>query len=361
MMAALAVTTAVTAVLSALVMQRRGWTSVVAKLRLAAISAAGQTVLTALLGAVSSAAGLWLWMIVAGALLGIGIPAAFGLVVDLVPVRWRGYAAAAATAVAYAAAATLSGEWRADSFVAMLLPPMLVGSVVLLGFGFWRLPFAEQLSLNQHDPRYGIGRYATASNRRHVVVAVLALFAIFFIDSFGFLRIVETPSYLSAAWQSPRAEDRGLIAGAHVLGALVAGVLYTHLGHRSLLGWIFAIFALVHLMYLFDARLMGGGSQALAMPALYALGVSLYTVVNFAIWADLSTARNVTLLSAIGVAASAWTATFLSTALAISWNATRPLQEHLEWVAALALVGLLVIGVWQVYGRPEPPSRTVAS
>jgi hypothetical protein len=181
----------------------------------------------------------------------------------------------------------------------------------------------------------------------------VALFAVFFIDSFGFMRIVETPAYLNAAWQSAETGDRILIAGAHVLGALVAGVLYTNLGYRSLLGWIFAIFTLVHLMYLFDVRIMGGGSQALAMPALYALGVSLYTVVNFAIWADLSTARNVPLLSAIGVAASAWTATFLSTALAISWNVTRPLEAHIEWVAALALAGLLVVGAWQVYGPQE--------
>jgi hypothetical protein len=80
--------------------------------------------------------------------------------------------------------------------------------------------------------------------------------------------------------------------------------------------------------------------------------------VNFAIWADLSTARNVVLLSAFGVAASGWTATFLSTALAISWNETRALEQHLEWVAALALLGLLVVGLWQAYGRAGPaPAR----
>jgi hypothetical protein len=289
-------------------------------------------------------------MLVSGALLGAGIPAAFGLVVDLTPVRWRGYAAAAATAAAYALASTLGGEWRAESFVALLLPPMILGAVVLTALAFWRMPFAEILARNQLDPRFGIGRYAGAGGGWGLVGALVALFAVFFIDSFGFLRIVETPAYLNAAWQSADPGDRVLIAGAHVLGAAVAGVLYTHLGYRSLLGWIFGIFALVHLMYLFDARIMGGGSQALAMPALYALGVSLYTVVNFALWADLSTSRNVPLLSAIGVAASAWTATFLSTALAISWNQTRPLETHIEWVAALALVGLLIVGAWQIYG-----------
>jgi MFS family permease len=358
MMASLAVVTAVTAVATAVVMVRRGWISLRVKLRLAAISAAGQAALTALLGSVGDAAAMWAWMLVAGALLGAGIPAAFGLVVDLVPVRWRGWAAAAATAVAYALASTLGGDWRVDAFALLLVPPMALGALVLLVFAFWRMPFAKALSGNHANPAYGLGRYARPEGRRHLVPALLALFAIFFIDSFGFLRIVETPSYLNAAWQSGEAGDRLVIAGAHVLGALVAGVLYTHLGHRSLLGWIFAIFALVHLMYLFDVRIMGGGSQVLAMPALYALGVSLYTVVNFAIWADLSTSRNVVLLSAFGVAASAWTATFLSTALAISWNETRALEQHLEWVAALALLGLLVVGLWQAYGRAGPaPAR----
>ncbi|HEX6129603.1 MAG TPA: MFS transporter [Candidatus Limnocylindria bacterium] len=359
MMAGLAVVTALTAVAVAGAMLRSGRTSFRAKLRIASVSAAGQVVLTMVLGLVGDAVGLWAWMLVAGALLGAGIPAAFGLVVDLVPVRWRGYVAAAATAIAYALAATLSGEWRAESFVALLLPPMGVGAAILLVFAFWRMPFADVLGSHQRDARYGVGRYAGAGGQ--LVPALIALFVIFFIDSFGFLRLVETPAYLNAAWQSGETGDRVLIAGAHVLGALVAGVLYTHLGHRSLLGWIFGIFALVHLMYLFDVRLMGGGSQALAMPALYALGVSLYTVVNFAIWADLSNARTVVMLSAIGVAASAWTATFLSTALAITWNQTRPLEEHLEWVAALALVGLLIVAVVQVYGRRRPESRVRAS
>lgn len=361
MMAGLAIVTAAAAVITAVVMVRRGSTSLRSKLRLAAVSAAGQAVLTALLGAVESAAALWTWMLIAGALLGAGIPAAFGLVVDLIPVRWRGYAAAAATATAYALASTLGGEWRADAFSMLLIGPMTIGTLVLLGLAFWRMPFADVLRRNHEDPSYGHGRYAGPEGRRHLVPALVALFAIFFIDSFGFLRLVETPSYLNAAWQSGDAIDRLFIAGAHIVGALVAGVLYTHLGHRSLLGWIFAIFALVHLMYLFDVRIMGGGSQVLAMPALYALGVSLYTVVNFAIWADLATARSVVLLSAIGVAASAWTATFLSTALAISWNETRALEQHLEWVAALALAGLLVVGLWQAYGRTGPEPREASA
>jgi hypothetical protein len=75
---------------------------------------------------------------------------------------------------------------------------------------------------------------------------------------------------------------------------------------------------------------------------LYATAVSLYTVVNFALWADFSTPRTITVNTAVGVALSGWTATFLSTALALRWQTGgMELGEHLRLVQALALVFLL--------------------
>ena len=66
------------------------------------------------------------------------------------------------------------------------------------------------------------------------------------------------------------------------------------------------------------------------MPILYAVGVSLYTVVTFALWADLSTSADITWNVAVGVALSAWSATFLSTALALGWRtAGLDLDAHL--------------------------------
>jgi hypothetical protein len=68
---------------------------------------------------------------------------------------------------------------------------------------------------------------------------------------------------------------------------MIAGVLYSSLGARNLFLWIFGIFALVHLMYSFQVRVTPG-STTLVAPFLYAIAVSLYTVVNFAIWPDIS-------------------------------------------------------------------------
>ena len=125
-----------------------------------------------------------------------------------------------------------------------------------------------------------------------------------FVDSLGFLRLIFTPAYMQTAWKAPDPSPHLVIGGAHVLGALIAGALYTGLSERALFPWIFGIFALVNLMYLFDTRLPGGDAP-LAMPLLYAIAVSLYTVVNFAIWADVSTPKTISLNVSLGVALSA--------------------------------------------------------
>jgi hypothetical protein len=67
-------------------------------------------------------------------------------------------------------------------------------------------------------------------------------------------------------------------------------------------------------------------------------------VVNFAIWADVSTPKNITRNAALGVALSGWSATFISTALAIRWGAEGvPLEDHLRIVDALAILFFLAM------------------
>jgi hypothetical protein len=91
-------------------------------------------------------------------------------------------------------------------------------------------------------------------------------------------------------------------------------------------------------------------AASLGVPALYATAVSLYTVVNFALWTDFSTPVTAPWLTAVGVALSGWAATFLSTALAIQWQTSGvPLETHLRAVNALAQVfflAMLVVAFW---------------
>jgi hypothetical protein len=112
----------------------------------------------------------------------------------------------------------------------------------------------------------------------------------------------------------------------------------------------------VHLLYTFPLRL-GEPAPVLAEPMVYALAVSVYTVLNFALWADLSTPRTIARNSAVGVGLSGWTATFVSTALALAWRqAEMDLDAHLRIVDSIAVVLFLLV-IAALYFKPALGDR----
>ncbi|HEX2916127.1 MAG TPA: hypothetical protein VH186_35535 [Chloroflexia bacterium] len=208
----------------------------------------------------------------------------------------------------------------------------------------------EKLERQQALPQFGLDRFLRQDERTGRPTAnkkffgfVLFLFAIYFIDSLGFLRLIFTPQYMETTWQAPELGPHLFIGGVHVVGAIIAGVLYSELDEKALLLWIFGIFSLVHLIYLFEMRFSPEGNAPLAMPMLYALAVSLYTVLNFALYSDLSTPETASLNAALGAALSGFSATFISTALAVQWQLSgMELATHLSLVASLAMVFFLL-------------------
>lgn len=355
-MALLALLTCVVALLTGWQMQRRGWSARLRpKLRLALGVVVLQTILTALAPAVSSPMQFRLWIACCSLALGVGVPATFSLTTDLIAVRDRGMVAAVITALAYAAAALLPGGWRIDVFSRLMLLVMVPGVTLLallVGLGererTWVGAWIAEVAANHRLARFGHGRFVREDGKpfdRRFVGFLLLMFGIFFIDSLGFLRIIDTPILVDGAWQARDVVPRAIIALTHVIAALIAGVLYSYLNERHLFYWIFALFALTHVSYTVQVWLLPQTtSAALGTPMLYATAVSLYTVVNFALWADFSTPETVAGNTAAGVALSGWTATFLSTALALQWQtAGVPLTTHLRNVQALALLFLLLL------------------
>ncbi|MCC6190324.1 MAG: MFS transporter [Anaerolineales bacterium] len=363
-MALLAGITAAAALLAGGLMRRQGWSrDLRAKLRLAFGVVAAQTLLTALAPSVGSPPAFTAWIVLASIALGIGVPATFSLAVDLAPVRWRGLIGAAITAGAYLAAAALSASWTIGAFRAFLLPLMLAGLAALGALAWLPLPLADRLAIQHVQPAYGQGRFVRPDQagrprvRRRLLVWIGLMFGIYFVDSLGFLRLAETPVFFEAAWQSPHLGPRLAIGLAHALAALIAGVLYTALDEKELFLWVFGLFALVHLMYTFAARAAaaGAGQPVLGQALLYAVAVSLYTVLNFALWADVSTPDTISANSAVGVALSGWTATFVSTALALQLRLKGvPLDLHLRIVDALALLFFLAVLLLIFFA---PPAR----
>jgi MFS family permease len=334
-------------------MQRRGLARQFRfKLRAAFGVVLAQTTLTFILPRIGSAAGYQVWLLFTSCALGIGVPATFSLTVDLVPVRLRGTAAALITALSYFAAETLSAEWTFEFFQMRLIWVLAAGTLGLGVLVVVRHPWLDILARQHLDPDFSHGRFLSRSSQRpdrKLVFLLVLMFGIYFVDSLGFLRLIKVPGFMEATWQSPLLGDRLFIAGIHLVGALIGGVLYNALSARHLFLWIFGLLALTHLQYSLHLQATGETLATLAMPMLYAIAVSLYTVVNFAVWADLSTSDTISFNSSLGVALSAWTATFFSTGLAIYLQgAGVSLIRHIQIVDGLAML-LFVAVLFLIY------------
>lgn len=345
-MALLAVLTCLFSLGFGWLMRVRGWgKDFRLKLRIAFGVVALQLILTVLAMGIQSQYGYLGWLVGASCALGVGVPVTFGMTVDLIPRGGRGYAAALVTGLAYLGANILPVSWTLKDFARPVLWIMPPGLVFLGMMAFFPLPWVERLAEQHTCTRFGIGRYAREADHR-LYLLILLMFGVFFTDSLGFLRMVETPRFMESAWQASSLNIRAFIGAVHLGAALIGGVLYRALDVRELFYWIFGIFALTHLLYTFSLRI-GSDNIVLTMPILYAVAVSLYTVVNFALWADLSTPESIGFNAALGVSLSGWTATFVSTGLAI-WmeDVGVSLERHLNITDAIAMLfflGLIIL------------------
>jgi MFS family permease len=322
-----------------------------------------QTLLTLALVIVKHPTAYAVWIALTAIAIGIGVPVTFSMTSDLIPIQDRGYVAMAITALTYFTANVFPSDWTIEIFRSQMLWIMIPGVLGFAALVFSPFPLLDKLAGQHKDPLFARGRYVKdgqsgrLKESPRVIALIVLMFAIFFIDSLGFLRMTETPTYMINTWRSNELQPRFFIGSVHVVGAFIAGIFYTRMDDKILFLWIFGIFAIVHQGYGFQETLFPGGESNLGMPMLYALAVSMYTVANFAIWADISTPHTISLNTAIGVALSGWTATFLSTGLAIRWrSAGLPLAEHLQRVDALAW--LLFLAVLALIFLPRRASKS---
>jgi MFS family permease len=348
-MAVLALTTLVVAVASGVLLDRRGWsTNLRVKLRVLLVVISVQLVLTLIAPVIRTPAAFVAWVVVCSGTLGTGIPVMFSTMIDFIPVRDRGHIAGVVAGLSFFVAALYPLEWRIEEFSGVVASAMAPAVLVLAVLSFRRFAFVDELA-RQHE-RFGTGRFCrptpvrTSSFVFWLLVALM--FGVFFIDSLGFLRIMEAPTYLASSWQSPDVSTRLFIAVMHLVGALAAGVVYTNFGRRWLFLWIFGLFAFTHLLYTFHLRMGSASTPPLTLPMFYVLAVSFYTTLNFALWPDHSTAETIGTHTGLGVGIAGWLASFLSTALALYSEAIGvSLVRHLTYVNALALLLVFLLPV----------------
>jgi len=321
-------------------MDRVGWSSDLrVKLRILFSVIAVQTGLTMVVGSVTTSSQYLTWVLAGAAAIGVGMPVTFSFMIDFIPIRHRGGIAAAVAGLAFFGAAIYPLQWRIEEFAPVMTAVMVPGVAVLGIVSFRRFDFIDTLA-RQHE-RFGVGRFCRPLPVHTASFAfwgpLLLMFSVFFIDSLGFLRIIESPAYISTSWQSTDAGVRLFIAVTHIVGAAMAGILYTVFDRRWIWGAVLALFAFTHLLYTFPAP--AGVDPPLSLPLFYVLAVSFYTTLNFALWADLSTPSNIGLHAGLGVGIAGWLASFLSTSLALySEGVGVTLLDHLRYVNALSLL-----------------------
>ena len=342
-MAVFAVSAFVVAAATGWWMDRRGWSSNLrVKIRILFVVIAGQAVLTVVVGSVATLSQYVAWVLAGALAIGVGMPVTFSFVIDFIPIRHRGGVAAAVAGLAFFAAALYPLQWRIEEFAPVMTAVMIPGVAALGVVSFRRFDFVDKLA-RQHE-RFGVGRFCRPDPVRTASFAfwgpLALMFSVFFIDSLGFLRIIDDAAYISTSWQSPEVGVRLFIAVTHVVGAAMAGVLYTAFDRRWLWGAVLALFAFTHLLYTFHLGTAPAGiDPPLTLPLFYVLAVSFYTTLNFALWADLSTPATIGIHAGLGVGIAGWLASFLSTSLALySEDAGLSLLEHLRYVNALALL-----------------------
>ena len=361
-MAILALLTFLVAVITGVTMDRRGWsTDLGTKLRVLLGVIVVQFVLTAVAPSIRTVSVFGAWIVVASVALGVGFPISFSLAIDFVPVQDRGPVAAVITALTYFIANAIPLEWSIGLFSRIMLVAMGPGIIVLAVLASARVSvltdLIDELALQHHE--FGRGRFCRPSpiNTRSMAFwsPVVLMFGVFFIDSLGFLRIIETPTLVLTSWQSPSITTRLSIAVVHAVGALMAGVLYVNFDRNGLFLWVFALFGFTYVLYTSDLRMaalfptVGGDTTSILNPLFYSLTVSFYTTLNFALWPDLSTAETIGTHSAVGIGMAGWLATFLSTAVALYLaHAEFTLLSHLNLVNALALLLFFgfVVGIY---------------
>ncbi|MGD8621588.1 MAG: hypothetical protein PVH60_06540, partial [Anaerolineales bacterium] len=228
-----------------------------------------QTLLTSALALVNDTTMYSVWIALTALAIGIGVPVTFSMTCDLIPVQDRGFVAMVITALTYFSANVLPSDWTIEVFRTQMLWIMIPGVLGFAGLVFGPFPLLEKLAVQHKDPLFAHGRYVKdegsgrLSENPRVVALIVLMFAIFFIDSLGFLRMTETPAYMINTWRANELQPRLFIGSIHVIGALIAGIFYTHMDDKFLFLWIFGIFALVHQGYGLQESLLPVGDSNL--------------------------------------------------------------------------------------------------
>ncbi|MHA1730383.1 MAG: MFS transporter [Promethearchaeota archaeon] len=341
-MSILAIETCIVAVVTVVVFTKMNWgRNFQLKLQIALAIGVTQVILTLIAPTIRTEQALVAWIVTTSVILGIGIPITFSFLVDLIPVQDRGMVAGLITGITYFLGNVSPFAWNIESFtqeILFIMVPGVVMLVVLVALDR-KLGLVSALAKNATDPAFSQGRFLPEDGAApdflrdaRYWLCLAFMFMIFFVDSLGFLRILDTPIHYDSSWHGDF-KTRLVMATTHLLVALLMGYIYSLTNERVLILVTFGLFVVAQGVY---AGIGDSVAAPLMTSSLYCAAVSTYTVINFTAWGDFSNRDTAVRNGGIGVAISGWLATFSSTSISIAWTPVLTFSQHLTFVATIS-------------------------
>ena len=285
-----------------------------------------------------------LWMLLLGFIGGIGSINSYSLLYDLIPHGYRGRVGGIIVALIYGigpfivpSERTFENYLKGSSIRSVF---QLISFVMLIFF-----ILARPVSKKVVDKNHG----SSAHYKYPFKEVLITLLVILFVDSFGFIRAINTP-FVENTWEG-RLEIRIFIAVSHIISALICGYIYDKKSPRLLLKISLVCFIIGDVLFALMFETSMEGLLVYLFPLVYAPAVSIYTLSFLMLWADISTPKTEAKIYGIGIAITGWLGSFISTSFALGLVGIISPQLHLGLTAIIALGGLVYMLKLPKYGK----------
>ena len=313
-----------------------------------------------------------IWLGLFSALLGVIFPLVLSYVFLFIKSEDRGPIAGIITAFAYLFGNLSPNPWTIEG---TLLDGIISSGPVMICIFYliFHMELTEKFEPAENELEWFIGRYAlkndseiqdTTKSRlfapldgNHSFLLILFLmFGVYFIDSFGFLRVIHQNELMQFTWHGLY-EIKILLGVTHFVTAISMGFLYKKYGYWIVFLASFALFFIADLLFSFYPM----GILLIITSMVYCSTVSFYTVNSFALFADCSTKKDMYKRAGIGIGVGGWLSSFLSTMLTVELfemtSGVEGFRLHLLITSIIAAV-FLILTIFTLYGKNNSKKST---
>ncbi|MHA1311935.1 MAG: MFS transporter [Candidatus Helarchaeota archaeon] len=271
-----------------------------------------------------------IWVICYGINLGVSAGISYPFIFYLIPQKKRGFVAGLLVGAMYLIGASSPENWSFTTFKSeslIFIPFSIIFFLFYLIFDVFDL---EKIKKNADlGPKFQI----------NIKLIILIMSFILFADSFGFLRVINTPMIFSQTWQST-IYFRIYIGVVHFISALIIGYFYDKLKFINM--------ALISATLIFVSDFIMGYflfNEVIRYlyPLLYASGISTYTVILMAMISDISSEETINKNIGIGFGFLGWFCTYFATSSSFYLMFINfPFNIHLIITSFIAIIPILI-------------------